>query len=73
MHFYISKQEIKIHEKMSVNKTSQAHKSGSAFLQDLPSRIIIKNNLSTDFHFVFYLNTARIHLISYNGLKAVLI
>lgn len=42
MHFYISKQEIKIHEKMSVNKTSQAHKSGSAFLQDLPSRIIIK-------------------------------
>lgn len=32
VYFYISKQEINFPEKMSVNKTSQAHKSGNAFL-----------------------------------------
>lgn len=32
VYFYISKQEINFHEKMSVNKTSQARNSGNAFL-----------------------------------------
>lgn len=38
---------------MSVNKTSQAYNSGNAFLYHLPSRITIKNNVSTDLHFVY--------------------
>jgi len=53
VYFYISKQEINFHKKMSVNKTSQARNSSNAFLQHLSSRIIIKKNVSTDLHFAY--------------------